>query len=167
MAMVLQFVSVLALIFLRVYGESSCAPQPNGQSATRALPLNLLFIGASGYGPRVTPDTVVGFESYGPFREDALSAATPENYQSQFANLNASVSSNDYLTMHVLRTYNPSLCAQRCNTIQGCAAFNIYIERVSWSLAVNTANQQCNKAPHIYCIPIDVGSVRCPRTGLP
>lgn len=98
--------------------EDPCAPQPDG------------------YGPVPTPDTASAFLAYAPFHSMAEAAATvvPSTsnggeYIEVFADLNASVSTSDYIGLYTLESYDPASCASYCDSTADCEAFNLYIER--------------------------------------
>ncbi|PNS19067.1 hypothetical protein CAC42_1803 [Sphaceloma murrayae] len=82
-----------------------------------------------GAGPVSTPDDVRTFAKNPFYANAALSAETPEGYNVSFTNWNASNQAYGYLGYHLLDTYNTSVCASRCDSIEDCLAFNIYFER--------------------------------------
>ncbi|PQE18832.1 Galactose oxidase protein [Rutstroemia sp. NJR-2017a WRK4] len=88
----------------------------------------------AGNGPAISsPDTPAAFHSSSVFADAALNAATPESYAlvDGFKNVEASAQDATYLTYisDALTSYNPAICANACNNIQGCTSFNIYFER--------------------------------------
>ena len=91
--------------------EDPCAPQPGG------------------YGPKITPDTVEAFQQYKPFQGMASNATTPSSYTSIFKNLTTASKTSSYIGLYLLETYNTTACAAKCDEIQGCNSFNIYVER--------------------------------------
>ncbi|TKX20680.1 hypothetical protein C1H76_7066 [Elsinoe australis] len=82
-----------------------------------------------GAGPVSDPDDVRAFAKTPFFANAALSAATPEGYNLTFQNWNASNQAYGYLGYQLLDTYDTSVCAAKCNSIEDCLAFNIYFER--------------------------------------
>lgn len=65
--------------------------------------------------------TFYGFPS---FTQDAESAPVPEGYTHAFKNKRASSQQNGYMTFtQSFTTYDTSLCAAKCNSIEGCESF--------------------------------------------
>lgn len=103
--------------------EDACAPQPDG------------------YGPVPTPDTPSAFLSYALFAVDAYAAHVPQGYSQNFTDLNAAVSSPNYLALKTLQTYSTDECAAYCDCTETCSSFNLYIERdPSLNPAANCTN---------------------------
>jgi hypothetical protein len=82
----------------------------------------------------VPTDSPDAFQSYAPFAAAASAAAQPANIPSgyasvpDFVNLLASAKNSQYLTyttQGLAAGYNPQVCADKCNSLQGCVAFNI------------------------------------------
>ncbi|KAK5019777.1 hypothetical protein LTR16_000280 [Cryomyces antarcticus] len=92
--------------------DGSCAVQPTG----------ILSLVPS-------PDTASAFLAADVFAAAATSASTPSGYTDTFTNLKASNNAYGYMGYTTLQSYNPTLCSQKCDKINGCAAFNIYFER--------------------------------------
>ena len=100
--------------------EDPCAPQPAGS------------------GPVPTPDTPDAFYAMPTFHAMASAAPTciPSTswsansvYERNFTDLNAAVTTSNYLGYYTLESYNASACAAHCDSVSSCTAFNIYIER--------------------------------------
>ncbi|KAK8038251.1 hypothetical protein PG994_015018 [Apiospora phragmitis] len=88
-----------------------CAPQPDG------------------YGPVAKPDTAAGFVADTSLHAIAKSAKDPQGYASTFKDLTAAVNANTYLGFDTLKSYDVASCAAKCDTINLCTSFNIYMER--------------------------------------
>lgn len=78
-----------------------------------------------GHGPVPTPDTVEEFVSYAAFSSAALAAPTPSGYTNTFKNLNAMNNAMGYMGFTLMDTYDVTTCSQKCDAIDGCAAFNV------------------------------------------
>ncbi|THV78875.1 hypothetical protein D6D29_07325 [Aureobasidium pullulans] len=69
------------------------------------------------------------------FRADTIAAGkannavTPSGYALNFQNSGKASSAYGYLGYQTVPSYDPSICANKCNSITGCLAFNIYFER--------------------------------------
>jgi len=50
-------------------------------------------------------------------------------YERNFTDLSASVSTSNYIGLYTLTTYDAAECAAKCDETVFCNAFNIYIER--------------------------------------
>ena len=83
----------------------------------------------TGAGPVPTDDTASAFLSYPSFSSAASAAPTPSGYYNTFTNLQASNNAYGYMGFTTLSSYDPELCARKCNAITGCSAINIYFER--------------------------------------
>ncbi|EME45351.1 hypothetical protein DOTSEDRAFT_128803 [Dothistroma septosporum NZE10] len=83
----------------------------------------------AGSGPQVKPDTPEAFENYPYFHALANSQSPPFPYIEKFRDLNGSTQQNSYLTYYVLKSYDVNQCANLCNNVDLCTAFNIYVER--------------------------------------
>src|SRR6187402_3504998 len=99
----------------------------------------------SGHGPKVTPDTCDAFKAFGSFHASAKAAITPSGYVSTFVDASAIVSSNSYLALFTLNSYDVGLCAKYCDKEKLCTSFNVYIER---SPSVKPGNK-CSNPPSI------------------
>ncbi|RAL67843.1 hypothetical protein DID88_008569 [Monilinia fructigena] len=89
---------------------------------------------SAGNGPSVNnPDTASAFEADKNLANAALKAATPADYVlvDGFQNVDSAAQSATYLTYvsDSVTSYDPAICANACNAIQGCIAFNIFFER--------------------------------------
>ncbi|EGX47746.1 hypothetical protein AOL_s00083g254 [Orbilia oligospora ATCC 24927] len=61
-------------------------------------------------------------------RSPSSDAVTPSGYHLVFSGLNGATQAPSYLTFKSIPTYDPSLCAAKCNFISNCRFFNLYIE---------------------------------------
>ncbi|KAK6520670.1 hypothetical protein TWF506_000919 [Arthrobotrys conoides] len=61
-------------------------------------------------------------------RSPSSEAATPSGYYLVFSGLNGATQAPSYLTFKSIPTYDPGLCAAKCNSISSCRFFNLYIE---------------------------------------
>lgn len=91
--------------------RNACDPQPTGS------------------GPVPVPDTASAFLAYASFSSLASAAPTPSGYVNTFTNLQGSSGAYGYMGLTTLATYDPALCASKCNAITGCVGINIYFER--------------------------------------
>lgn len=96
--------------------RAACDPQPAGTA------------------PNTTPDTPEAFQKNPYFHAQANSfpQIIPSGnsfYYEEFRDLNGSTQQNSYLTYYVLDSYSPSACAKKCDSVDLCVAFNIYVER--------------------------------------
>lgn len=82
-----------------------------------------------GHGPRPTTDTPMGFLEFPEFSNLARNASTPNNYSKVYEDKHASVASDSYLGYKQLQKYSTTDCAGRCDSTDGCEAFNIFFER--------------------------------------
>jgi hypothetical protein len=77
----------------------------------------------------VPDDTAQAFLAYQPFADAANNAPVPEGYHlvENFVNLHASCENPSYLTYTSSRlsSYDPNTCADICNEMARCVAFNI------------------------------------------
>ena len=77
---------------------------------------------------KVKLDTPNNFIADKAIIDTAVKAVTPKGYDQVYSNLKSASNSYLYLGYEVLDRaggYNPDFCAARCNSISGCAAFNI------------------------------------------
>ncbi|KAK8034302.1 hypothetical protein PG993_009297 [Apiospora rasikravindrae] len=91
--------------------EDPCAPQPDG------------------YGPVAKPDTAAGFVADPALHAIAKSAQDPKGYAATFKDLTAAVNANTYLGVDTLKSYDVAGCAAKCDSIDLCTSFNIFMER--------------------------------------
>lgn len=99
--------------------KDPCAPQPEGS------------------GPVPSPDTPEAFKSLAAFSD--LASQAPESlsshstggtkYAKVFSNLQASVSTKNYLGLQTLGSYDVAACAALCDSTDTCLGFNIFAER--------------------------------------
>lgn len=90
---------------------ATCVPQP------------------AGIAYKTSPDTPAAFAADSTYSDAANGAATPLGFTKVFTNLGASVNAPGYAGYTLLQTYDVQKCADKCNAIKGCSAFNIYYER--------------------------------------
>ncbi|KEQ57716.1 uncharacterized protein M437DRAFT_31513, partial [Aureobasidium melanogenum CBS 110374] len=76
-----------------------------------------------------TPDSDTAFLADKYYSDAAAAAQAPAGYTEAFKNLNASNNALGYLGFSLMSSYNPSVCAARCDKVNGCQAINIYFER--------------------------------------
>lgn len=57
---------------------------------------------------------------------EAVQAQTPCNYTRAFVGLKASNNAPGYMQYQDIEYYNPAMCAAICDSLAGCASFNIY-----------------------------------------
>lgn len=72
-----------------------------------------------------TPDTAEEFVEYAAFSSAALAAPTPSGYTNTFKNLNAMNNAMGYMGFTLMDAYDVTTCSHMCDTIDGCAAFNV------------------------------------------
>ncbi|KAH7406931.1 hypothetical protein DE146DRAFT_753472 [Phaeosphaeria sp. MPI-PUGE-AT-0046c] len=82
-----------------------------------------------GHGPQPSDDSPIGFLTYSEFSNMARNATTPNNYSRTYEDKHASTASDGYLGYDELEAYSTIECAGRCDSTEGCEAFNIYFER--------------------------------------
>ncbi|KAM3075038.1 hypothetical protein ACMFMG_007502 [Clarireedia jacksonii] len=82
-----------------------------------------------GYGPVTSPDTADAFLKDGTYSGIADAASTPPGYSLAFSDLQGSSQTVSYLGLKTLQSYDTVKCAQYCDELNGCVAFNIYFER--------------------------------------
>lgn len=87
--------------------------------------------------PQPTMANVYGIDvsSAAAFRADTIAAGkannavTPSGYSLSFQNSLKASSAYGYLGYQTVSSYDPSICARKCDSTTGCLAFNIYFER--------------------------------------
>lgn len=82
----------------------------------------------TGAGPVSTPDTPSAFQSNTAYSNAANNAATPPGYVQTFVNQAGSTQAGQayaYLGFTSISSYDPAVCASRCNAMSGCQSFNI------------------------------------------
>jgi len=127
-------------------------------------------------GPQVTTpaDTPDAFQAYQPFADAAHAAAEaaaiPSGYAlvPDFEDLNALAKDPSYLTYVSSRLtgYNPQQCADLCDAMDGCTAFNIYFERAPLVVSPNTQVPDPNLCPASATSP-SATLVKCAFYGKP
>ncbi|KAF7193370.1 hypothetical protein HII31_05349 [Pseudocercospora fuligena] len=88
----------------------------------------------AGTAPNTYPDTPQAFQANPYFHGQANSypQIIPSGntfYYEKFRDLNGSTQQNSYLTYYILNNYDVPACAAKCNSVDLCTAFNIYVER--------------------------------------
>ncbi|KAL1626845.1 hypothetical protein SLS56_006662 [Neofusicoccum ribis] len=79
--------------------------------------------------PIPSPDTADAFTALPTYASLANGASTPARYTKAFTNLQGSTQQAGYRGVYTLDSYDPSLCAAKCDADNYCQGFNIYIER--------------------------------------
>ncbi|KAG9517107.1 hypothetical protein KCU93_g8897, partial [Aureobasidium melanogenum] len=74
-------------------------------------------------------DTDTAFLADKRYSDAATAAQPPTGYTEAFKNLQASNNALGYLGFSLMSSYDPSICAARCDKVNGCQAINIYFER--------------------------------------
>lgn len=98
--------------------------KPSKRTTDDCAPLPL------GSGPTPSPDTDDAFLADPDFASAANGATTPDGYDLSFTNLQAaSQPCMGYIGYDTLDSYDPSVCAAKCDSTDGCLGFNIYFER--------------------------------------
>ncbi|KAI4854238.1 hypothetical protein E4T44_00300 [Aureobasidium sp. EXF-8845] len=100
-----------ALVNMPTLAANLCVAQPTGISHTSS------------------PDTDQGFIADTYYPGIALAASPPTGYTEAFKNSNASNNALGYLGFSLMSSYDTSVCAARCDKVNGCLAINIYFER--------------------------------------
>ncbi|KAI5362244.1 hypothetical protein Slin15195_G058950 [Septoria linicola] len=88
----------------------------------------------AGTAPNTVPDTTEAFQRNPFFHGQANSwpVYIPSGnsfYAERFRDKNGSTQQNSYLTYYVLDKYSVTDCAKKCDAVDLCTAFNIYVER--------------------------------------
>lgn len=71
------------------------------------------------------------FIGHAPFATAASTAPTPSGYVNVFTNENSYCNAEGGLGFTTLDAYDSELCADLCNTVDGCTAFTLYYEKDS------------------------------------
>jgi hypothetical protein len=100
-----------ALVDMPTLAADLCVAQPTGISYTS------------------DQDTDVGFLTDPYYSQIASAASPPTGYSEAFKNKQGSNNALGYLGFSLMSTYDTSVCAGRCDKINGCQAINIYFER--------------------------------------
>ena len=87
----------------------------------------------------------------------AINAPTPDGYSSAFVNLGGALSASKYLGLYTFLSYDTLHCASRCDQVEGCQAFNMYVERAP------SVNPSAVKCPN----PKSTTNYRCTLWGAP
>ena len=69
------------------------------------------------------------WENFNGFATFSADAPTPDGYTLTFASSNGAITGGNYLTYETLSSYDVQSCANFCDSVEGCVAFNIYFER--------------------------------------
>jgi hypothetical protein len=96
-----------AVQYIEKRDDDCCAPQPLGS------------------GPIPSPDTASAFLADSDFAAAASAAPVPSGYTNTFTNLQASNNAYGYMGFTDLSSYDSQQCADNCNAVTGCMAFNI------------------------------------------
>jgi hypothetical protein len=78
-----------------------------------------------GAGPVPSPDTDQAFLDLKDFSAAATNAKTPKGYKNTFQDLKAENNALGYMGYTLLDSYDVQLCSEKCDAINGCAAFNV------------------------------------------
>ena len=96
-------------------------------------------------------DSADAFLNNPDFASAANYAAIPSGYAlvPEFENLKAAAQDSHYLTYTTdnVTSYDPSICAAKCNSIAGCVSFNIFYERVPLIIDPQTLVPDDNLCP--------------------
>jgi hypothetical protein len=100
-----------ALVNMPTLAANLCVAQPTGISHTSS------------------PDFDQNFLADQYYSNIASAASPPTGYTEAFKNLQASNNAMGYLGFSLMSSYDTSVCAARCDKVNGCQAVNIYFER--------------------------------------
>ncbi|KAF7193493.1 hypothetical protein HII31_05167 [Pseudocercospora fuligena] len=128
--------------------QSAAAEQSAHPDSKRATPVKRAACDPqwAGKGTVPSPDTDQAFLSYSAFSDAANAAPTPAGYTNTFKNLKAMNNALGYMGYTLLDTYDVQLCSQKCDAINGCAAFNVAFER-SPSKDPSPSGGACDQPP--------------------
>ncbi|KAI5273172.1 hypothetical protein E4T47_03678 [Aureobasidium subglaciale] len=93
------------------------------------LAANLCVAQPTGISHTSDPDTDVSFLNDLYYSQIASVASPPTGYSEAFKDKQGSNNALGYLGFSLMSTYDTSVCASRCNKVNGCQAINIYFER--------------------------------------
>ncbi|KAH0423407.1 hypothetical protein CcaCcLH18_12189 [Colletotrichum camelliae] len=96
-------------------------PSPNNSGCTKTEPI--------GAGYTSTPDTYDAFMANTTYDNIANTPPKIDGYDRVFVALSRAIESPSYLSYTTLKSYDPFLCQQACDTASLCYSFNLYIER--------------------------------------
>lgn len=88
-------------------------------------------------------------------------------YVETFRDLNASVSTSNYMGQYVLTSYNYTECAGHCDGAQGCMAFNLFIERDPTRNPAKNDNETATPWGTYCPDPPSTTNYRCTLWGVP
>jgi len=128
----------------------SAAIVASGTSAADDTSAKKRGVEERGAAPTST-DTPEYFLANPVYSSAAVSAPVPTGYTQQFSNLNASNNAYGYMGYTVLSQYDTTLCASKCNAIDGCASFNLYFERDP-SVTPTDSNSNPSSVVNIKCV---------------
>jgi len=119
---------MLAALFFAGLAAAAPSLTPRQSSNFNTDPNAPCGVQAFGYGPPValTDDR---FQSSPILATIANFAPAPKNYKAAFRNEDGSTSQDGCQGYYLLQTYNTTQCAEYCNNVSGCSAFNIFFER--------------------------------------
>lgn len=121
---------------------SAAAPDSVEKRAAAATCVNQ----PSGISYKTSPDDAGSFAADPYYANMAKAAGTPPGFTKVFGNLGASVNAPGYAGYTLLQTYDVQTCANKCNAIKGCSAFNIYFER---DPSVDPNDPSCKDPPSV------------------
>lgn len=84
------------------------------------------------------------------FNKSKAASTYPAGYSTAFTNAYGSIVASNYLGFYPLSAYDPSACANICNGVAACQAFNIYYERTP-SLTPGTSCRNPSAASEVRC----------------
>lgn len=108
-----------------------------------------------GYGPVASPDTPANFQSNPQVHSAPRTLVAPSGFSTVFRDLNGSTQQSGYMGYYLLKAYDPSQCAAKCNKAAGCVSFNLYYER------------DPTVDPSADCTPASTTNIVCSLYGLP
>ncbi|KAK6537012.1 hypothetical protein TWF281_001216 [Arthrobotrys megalospora] len=110
------------------FGSETTGPPVDRSTIVEAVVAQATATDAPGADPALTstPESTdsVGLRERSPSSE----ATTPSGYYLVFSGLSGATQAPSYLTFRSIPVYDPNLCAAKCNSINGCRFFNLYIE---------------------------------------
>ncbi|OAL04948.1 hypothetical protein IQ06DRAFT_102772 [Phaeosphaeriaceae sp. SRC1lsM3a] len=141
-------------------GTVSFSIAPTSRSAATAMPAATFAphsedVGACkplphGHGPQPSDDSPIGFLNFPEFSNLARNVTTPSNYSKIYEDEHASTAADGYLGYDALEAYSTTECAGRCDSTDGCEAFNIFFERTP-TLNVGPACNNSESSTTIKC----------------
>lgn len=74
-------------------------------------------------------DTAAAFAANPIYNQTALAANVPSGYALAFGPNQGATSASNYITYYTLDSFDPYACQQKCDAIQTCYSYNLYMER--------------------------------------